>query len=145
MGETFGGDMSGNPGTSAWVDGGQVLSKFANNVLNTLAEPCADPEADNSAAVEAVWEDLKWEFEIFSGKMKEAFNTSDDETIARARTLYSHIVAKYGLSTWEGATPVASATSPLAIVSNNATLIIVISSISLAAIALVLLKKKAKR
>lgn len=116
---------------------------FAQDFKAALATICADEEANNSTALSAVWADWKADFEALSAGAKECFNTSDDATIAGARSLYAHVVGRYSLATWEGATPVASAAPFGAIMNNNANimLIAVIALVSIAGVALILKKK----
>ena len=131
-----------------------VTTLSDNDVCGSTSETY---NRDNEAALTEVqlsgktlWEEQKEAFEALSPEAKGLFGTSEVEMVVRAKTLYLHIIDRYGLSTWTGA-PSAATSNNIATINNNnveainvVTIVIIISSISLVALGgfLVIRRKK---
>ena len=95
----------------------QEVKDFATTFISNLSTACADENANNKDALlvvqassKTLWVEQKEAFEALSTDAKTLFGTSNDATIVRAKTLYLHIVSRYGLATWTGAPAAASRT-----------------------------------
>ena len=107
---------------------------FAEGFIDATKDICADEDANNKAGLEAIWATWKSNFEGLTEGAKSAFASSESETIVQARSLYLHCVTRYSLEAWTDAPTSSNAVTTInfnKVATNNAWIIVVISSIAI--------------
>ena len=122
---------------------------FSTRFLAAMGPKCTDEDADNKTAVQSIWTTWKGEFEGLTEGARSLFGTSSNATVTRARTLYSHVVKRYGLAAWTDAPKVVRFVSPIDTIfgessSEPVIILVVISLVSVSAVAGVYFIRKRK-
>ena len=127
---------------------------FGTYFLSTTKSACSNPTKDNSTALTAIWDEISKVFATLSdeeqGKVKsatakESGGTDLEEAVAR----YDHIVGRYSLKDFIGRVSTSGSNYQDRANSNNAFVLVLISIISVMALAgtasLVVIKKRKSR
>ena len=118
---------------------GTTSASYNRNNLSALTE--------EQTSGKTLWVEQKEAFEALSPEAKALFGTSEVAIVVRAKTLYLHIIDRYGLDTWDSA-PAASSSriGGLATLTNDGNVVVIIAVIAavsaLAVGGYFLLKKK---
>ena len=87
-----------------WVEENapEAAAHFAELFNAAMAAPCADQNADNKAAVSAIWSTWKSNYEALTPAAKYQFVNGTSDAIVQARSNYLHCVSRYELDAWTG-------------------------------------------